>query len=164
MAETEPSRSEGETEIIQVEQSVEIKRPVEEVFDFVADFENWPDMHPSLRDGGESSGPVKEGETFLQTLDVPGQKVELLCEVVGYEPNEQLSLKYTWSNLRLDVSFLFEAADGHTTLTGKGEGRMSGFFRLLEPWVNEEINREVATNLDNLKKRLESRNSDDAGG
>jgi hypothetical protein len=38
---------------------------------------------------------MKVSDTFRQTLDIPGQRVELLCEVVGLEENERLSFEYT---------------------------------------------------------------------
>lgn len=125
----------------------------------MTDFGNWPDMRPVLQDGKLSSGvPMKKGETFHHTLDVPGQRVELRVEVTGYEPNESLSLKYEWESLHLDVNFSFGPAnepDG-TLLTGTGKGKMGGFSRLLEPFVSHEINREVASNFDNIKNHLES--------
>jgi hypothetical protein len=37
---------------------------------------------------------MKVGDTFQQTLDIPGQRVELLCEVVELEENERLSFEY----------------------------------------------------------------------
>lgn len=155
-------RCETEAEIIKVEQSVTIARPVEEVFSFVADFRNWPDMQPAPQASGTTSeGPMKKGERFLQIIELPGQRVDLVCEVIGYAPNESFSLQYTWEKLLLDVDFTFAPADepGVTKLTGRGEGRMGGLARLLEPLVNQEINREVAFNLDNVKSQLESGNS-----
>jgi hypothetical protein len=44
---------------------------------------------------------MKVGDTFRQTLDIPSQRVELLCEVVEVEENERLSFEYTWDQLFL---------------------------------------------------------------
>ena len=135
-----------------------IHRPVEEVFAFLGDIENWARLHPALRESDQTPrGPVEVGSAFRQTLEIPGQRIELLCEVTEYEPNERLSFEYAWDQLSLGVSFVFEPLDGSTRLTARGEGRMGGLSALLEPLVNGEINAQLKTNLDNLKRHLESR-------
>jgi hypothetical protein len=76
---------------------MEIHRPVGEVFAYLTHVENWALLQPALRESERetSRGPMKVSDTFQQTLDIPGQRVELLCEVVGLEENERLSFEYT---------------------------------------------------------------------
>jgi hypothetical protein len=58
-------------EIIEIEESVVIHRPVREVFAFLADIENWTKLQLALRESEKTSpGPVRVGDTFLQTLDL----------------------------------------------------------------------------------------------
>ena len=67
--------------------------PVKEVFRFLADIENWAKLQLALRAREKASpGPVKVGDTFLQTLEIPGQMIELLCRVTGLEKDERVSL------------------------------------------------------------------------
>ncbi len=98
-------------EIIETEQSVKISRPVGEVFAFLTHVENWMRLQPTLRESKRetSRGPLKVGGTFWQTLDIPGQRVELLCRVIEIEKNERISLEYSWDQLSLDVGFVFES-------------------------------------------------------
>jgi uncharacterized membrane protein len=88
---------ERRNEIIEIEHSMEIHRPVGEVFAYLTHVENWALLQPALRESERetSRGPMKVSDTFQQTLDIPGQRVELLCEVVGLEENERLSFEYT---------------------------------------------------------------------
>lgn len=99
---------------------------------------------------------MKVGDTFWQTLDIPGQRVELLCKVIEVEKNERISLEYSWDQLSLDVGFVFEPLDDSTRLIARGVGRMGGFLALFEPLLNGEIDAQLKTNLDNLKSHLES--------
>lgn len=137
---------------------MKIRRPVGEVFAFLAHVENWTRLQPALRESERetSRGPMQVGDTFWQTLDIPGQRVELLCKVIEVEKNERISLEYSWDQLSLDVGFVFEPLDDSTRLIARGVGRMGGFLALFEPLVNGEIDAQLKTNLDNLKSHLES--------
>lgn len=148
---------EGSGEILKVDQSVKIERCVEEVFAFMAVIENWAQVQPALGESEQetSRNPVKVGDTFRQTLEIPGQRIELLVKVTGCEPDESLSFEYTWGQLYLDVSFIFESLDVGTLLTTRGGGQLGGFLALFEPLMNGEINAQLRTNLEDLKSRLE---------
>jgi hypothetical protein len=137
---------------------VVIQRPLEEVFAFLADLENWSVWRPDLRESEQTSrGPLDVGTTFRQALDVGGQRMELFCEVTEYEKNRQLSLDYARDGLWFGLTFYFEPAEGGTRITGKGAGRMSGLSSLFEPLVDREVNQQIKTSLDDLKSLLESR-------
>ncbi len=134
-----------------------INRLLKEVFAFMTVIENWVQVQPSLQEGGREDPrqPVEVGDTFRQTLEIPGQRIELLGKVTGYAPDESLSFEYTWDQLYLDVSFIFESLDGGTLLTTRGSGHLGGFLALFETLVNGEINAQLKTNLEDLKSRLE---------
>jgi hypothetical protein len=99
------------------------------------------------------------GATFRQTLDIRGKRVELICEVTGYELNEELSFACDREDVSLALDFAFEPVDDGTRLTVRGEGRLSGLYGLFEPLVDREANEQVKTNLHNLKNFLEARSS-----
>ncbi len=77
---------------------MEIDRPVGEVFAFLTDIENWRLLQPGLweRERETSRNRMNVGDTFRQNLEVLGQWIELLCEVVELKENERLSFEYTW--------------------------------------------------------------------
>lgn len=138
---------------------MEIHRPVGEVFAFLTHIENWTRLQTALREseGATSRGPMRVSDTFWQVLDISGQRIELLCKVLEVEKDERISLEYSWDQLCLDVSFVFEPLDDSTRLIARGEGRMGGFLALFEPLVNGEIDAQLKANLDDLKSHLESR-------
>jgi hypothetical protein len=141
---------------------VEIQRPVGEVLAFLTYIENWALLQPALWESKReaSRGPMKVGDTFRQTLDISGQRVELLCEVVELEENEWLSFEYTWDQLFLWISLVVKPFADGTRLTATGEGRMGGFLALFEPLVENEVNAQLSTGLVNLKNLLVSRATD----
>lgn len=146
----------GDIGVVRVEQSVVISRPPEEVFAFLADFGNWPRWLPAFRDGGEHlNGPPGVGDSFRQVIEIRSQPVRLSGTVIGYEPNDRLSLRYAWKDLLFDVNFVLKPTDGGTRVTGTGGGRLDGFLALFEPLVEREANREVRANLENLRRVLE---------
>ena len=140
-----------------VEQSVVIHRPLEEVFAFLADFENWLRWQPAFRESEQtSSGSMDVGATFRQALDIQGRRINLLCEVTEHEPKERLSFACASEHASFIVDFVFEPVQDGMRLTGKGEGRMDGFFSLFEPVVEREVNKQMKSSLDDLKSLLES--------
>jgi len=143
--------------IIKVRQSVVVHRPRKEVFGFLADLESWSRWQPDLRESEQTSrGSMAVGTTFRQALDVSGQRMEVLCEVTEYEENEKLKFHYAREGLSLGFGFYLELVGDYTRITGKGEGRMSGFSGLFEPIVDREVNEHIKTSLKDLKSLLES--------
>ncbi len=147
-----------ENAIIHIEQSVTIQRPLKEVFTFLTDVENWGRLQSVSGETIEpaSRGPMKVGDTFRQTLEISGQRVELLCKVVELEENERLAFEYTWDQLFLWIGLVFEPFDGGTRLATGGEGRLGGFMALFEPLVANEVDAQLITKLDEIKNLLES--------
>src|SRR3712207_494833 len=95
------------------------------------------------------------GTTFRQTLEVGGKRIVLLCEVTGYEEDEEMSFDYAREGLSFWLGFYLEPVESGTRLTGKGEGRMTGFSSLFEPVVEREIDEQIRRSLDDLKVLLE---------
>jgi len=132
--------------------------PRKEVFGLLVDFESWSRWQPNLRQSEQGSrGSMDVYTTFRQVLDVSGQRMEVHCEVTEYEEDEKRSLHYVRDGLSFALDFYLEPVGDYTRITGKGEGRMSGFSGLFEPIVDSEVNEQVKISLKNLKSLLESR-------
>lgn len=118
-----------------------IRRPSEEVSAFVADLENWAWWQPDFSYEQDTRGSVEVGNAFRQGLEVKGQRIELLGEVIGYEKDQKLSFAYSRKAAAFVLGFVFVPLDeAGTRLTARGEGRMSGFFSPFETLVGREIN------------------------
>ncbi|HZD01979.1 MAG TPA: SRPBCC family protein [Actinomycetes bacterium] len=70
--------------------TVIIRRPVTDVFAFLADFENLPKWNYAIAETRKvSAGPVGVGTTYRQTRSVPSRSEEGF-EVTAFEPARQL--------------------------------------------------------------------------
>lgn len=149
---------------IEVEQSVVIHRPREELFALVAKLDNWGWLRLEPREDGETSlAGADVGTAFRSALEVKGQRVELLCEVTDYEPDERLAFACVREDAWFMVDLVFEPADGGTRLICKGEGNMRGFFNnLIEPLVAQEMNERVKAGLESMRGMLDPETSREA--
>jgi hypothetical protein len=72
--------------MVRIEGEIVIKRPVEEVFDFVADERNEPRYNPYMRRAELiSTGPIGLGTRFRAEMSRMGRATEMITEFTGYE-------------------------------------------------------------------------------
>jgi len=135
---------------------VTIRRPVEAVFDFVADGENCPQWRPGVLDIKRISGNGV-GTTYRQGVRGPmGRRIAADYRVTVLEPNRVLAFETIAGPVRPRGRYEFEPHNGSTRLTFSLETELSGLTRLLMgSMVSRTMASEVMT-LDNLKRILEA--------
>ncbi len=75
------------------ENTVMIRRPIEEVFAFLADFENIPKWNYAIVETRKvSEGAVEAGTIYQQVRSVPSRSEERF-EVTAYNPPRQLEIR-----------------------------------------------------------------------
>ncbi len=133
-----------------------IRRPVEAVFDFVADGENCPQWRPGVLDIKRISGNGV-GTTYRQGVRGPmGRRIAADYRVTVLEPNRVLAFETIAGPVRPRGRYEFEPHNGSTRLTFSLETELSGLTRLLMgSMVSRTMASEVMT-LDNLKRILEA--------
>jgi uncharacterized protein YndB with AHSA1/START domain len=136
---------------------VTIRRPPEEVFAFLADFQNAPRWNYAIEQTRKTSaGPTGVGATYRQTRTLPSRSEETFAVTVS-EPPTRLAIKGRIGPFRARVSYLLEPAAGGTRLTNDVELEpSSALLRLLGPLATRQVNAAVARNLGALKELLES--------
>jgi polyketide cyclase/dehydrase/lipid transport protein len=129
-----------------MQQSVDIARPLEEVFAFVANPANdarWGSQpaggHPSL------ARPAGGGNQVPLPRRFAGRQFELVREVPVHEPNRRQVVKTTSGPLRFGGVRTFEAISGGTRITLTGGGRAGGFFDLPDPLLLRVAQRSLRT-------------------
>lgn len=141
-----------------METSVTIRRPVEEVFDFVTNVANvmqWRSGIVELRQTSE--GPMGVGATMLFVTRVMGRQIKMTMEITEYEPNRKYSTKSISGPMPAQASYTFKSVNGGTRLTFVAEAQPSGFFKLVEPLVVRMQQRRYEAELGKLKELLEAR-------
>jgi hypothetical protein len=136
--------------------TVTIHRPVEEVFAFLADFENIPTWNYAIEDTGKASaGPVGVGTRYRQTRSVPARSIEEF-QVTVFQPASQLAIHGQIGPFRATISYKLEEVAGATTLVNTVELEpFQAKLRLLALVAVPRIKAAVAQNLGKLKLVLE---------
>jgi uncharacterized protein YndB with AHSA1/START domain len=150
--------------VIRVQESVEINRPVEEVFSYTSNPENfsqWAATVREVRQDAPGGGPLnsREGERFTAMQQALGRRFEAPFEVIDYEPN----LRYAHQSreghpVPVTMDFTYEPVSSEgTRFTPRIEAEPGGFFGLVGPVLERVIRRQMRTNLMTLKDLLEER-------
>ena len=144
---------------MRVEESIEIRRPLNEVFDYVANPENLPEWSSLAIEVKDAPEPLNEGDAFTTVGKFLGRRFETPFERASYEPNR----RYTDRAARGPVpdqewTYTFEeVSEGATRLTRAAEGEPGGFFKLADPLIERALKRQVRADLETLKDLLEAR-------
>jgi uncharacterized membrane protein len=150
--------------VIRVEQSVEINRPIEEVFSYTSKAENFPEWGATVvevRQEEEARGrdSLREGVRFTLVQQALGRRFEAPFEVTDYEPNRRYAHRGTEGH-PVPVTMIFTceplSSDG-ARFTPRIEVQPGGFFGLVGPVLERAIRRQMRTNLKTLKDLLEGR-------
>jgi uncharacterized protein YndB with AHSA1/START domain len=140
----------------QARHHVTIRRPVSEVFEFIADGENGPKWRPGILDIAHVSGSGA-GATFKQGVKGPGgRRIAADYRVTAYEPNSRLAFEAIAGPVRPTGEYVLEEADGGTRLTFALEAELGGIKKLLMGRaVQKTMDAEVEA-TERLKAVLES--------
>jgi len=140
-----------------IEASVTIKRPVEEVFDFVTNAANVTQWRSGISESSQTSeGPVGVGATMRGVARVMGRQLKMTSEVTEYEPNRKYSTKTTSGPIPVRMSYTFESVNGGTRVIFVGDAQLGGFLKLIEPLVVRQQQRQSEAAFANLKELLEA--------
>jgi len=144
--------------MINVEESIVINRPIEEVFGFVANFENHPKWESNFQKVKLlTSTPTGVGTIYQCELKLPGQTATLKFEITEYEVNKKIAFEAEAAGpAKPNGSFLFEPAAGGTKITLVPRPEFRGLFKLLEPMMAGYVRKQNQEHLIKLKQILEA--------
>ena len=137
------------------ENTVTIRRPIEDVFGFLADFENVPKWNYAIVETRKvSEGPVGVGTIYHQVRSVPSRSEERL-EVTVYNPPRYLEIRGQLGPFSSRLSYALNAVPEGTRVTNTVELELRGPGRLLGRVAVPRVRDAVAANLRKLKELLE---------
>ncbi len=136
------------------ENTVIIQRPVEEVFAFLADFQNVPKWNYAIVETTKTSpGPVGVGTTYHQTRSIPTRSDERF-QVTAFQPARRLEIQGQIGPFHARIGYLLEPTDSGTRLTNAVDLGGSGPLALVAPLATSRVKHAVAANLDTLARYL----------
>jgi ligand-binding SRPBCC domain-containing protein len=142
-----------------VEESVEINRPPEEVFDYVANRENLPEWSAPIQEVRKEtqSSLVEEGARFTSVATLLGRRFETPFEVSVHDPPRRHTDRSMGGPFPQEYTHIFEKVEGGgTRLTEVTDGEPGGFFRLAGPLLEMAGRRQFRADLETLKDLLEA--------
>jgi uncharacterized membrane protein len=141
---------------MQFTNTITIKRRPDEVFAFLAHFENLPLWNYAIAETWKiTDGPVAVGSRYRQTRTLPTRSEETFA-VTEFEPVHRLSLGGALGPFEGEIHYLLEPVGDATVLTNTMTLQPSGPLRLVAPLAAPRVKAAVAANLDTLKQILET--------
>ena len=143
--------------MIDIDHSVTIDRPLEEVWDFVSDPANNPQWQSGVTQSDQSpTGPVGVGTRVRIVRRIMGQRTEMVFETTEFKPYEKFAFKSLSGPLEVSGSLAVAATDAGTEVTYSGTGKAAGVLGLGETIIAGLVNRQISDDLKALKALLES--------
>ena len=144
---------------MRLEESVEINRPLEEVFKYVADVGNYPDwMAHVLEVRQDTPGPPQQGDRFVVAIKSVGRRFETPYERTSHEADRRYTDRAVGGpipNQRWHSAF--QEVPGGTRFTRAVEVESGGLLKLLEPLQKRAAERQLTKDLQTLKHVVEAR-------
>src|ERR1035437_511941 len=115
-----------------IEGEIFINRPVEAVFDYVADRSNEPQYNPRMvRADKITAGPVGRRTQLRAAAASMRRTAEILIECTVYDRPTLLASTTTMQQADISYTLTFEPAAAGTRMRWSGQGRAQGGFQLL---------------------------------
>ena len=142
--------------MVRIEGEILIRRPVDEVFDFVADERNEPRFNPSLRAVEQiSPGPIGAGTRFRAETSSMGRTVDLEIEFTEYERPKRLASTTRMSAMDVRGTLTFDPVPEGTLMRWFWELEPHGVFKLATPLLPRMGRRQEQAIWAGLKRLLE---------
>ncbi len=137
--------------------SVEIDRPLEDVWSFVCEVGNNPVWQGPIIEVRRGAGQeLAVGTRIEEVAHFLGKRFEITLEVTEHELLKRSAVRTAAGPVRLDGTYRFESSGDGTRFTTEGEVEAQGFFRLAEPVFARVAGREWSTSCETLKELLEA--------
>jgi Polyketide cyclase / dehydrase and lipid transport len=137
-----------------------INRPVDEVFDFVADERNEPRYNPRIcRAEKLSPGPIGRGTQFRAEAVTLGRTVGMTSEYTAYERPRRLAASIHMAAADILGTLRFDPVPSGTRMSWSWEIGLRGLYKLLTPIIVGAGRRQEQANWAGLKRFLEGQGS-----
>jgi uncharacterized membrane protein len=138
----------------QATHSVIIDRPIEQVFEFLADAENDPTWREGVVSISKMSGSGV-GTVYDQRVKGPGGRpIVADIEIIAFEPPTSIDFRGIAGPVRPSGSFRLESQGSQTKVTLHLETELKGLKRMMSSAVQKSMTSETVA-LDRLKIHLE---------
>jgi Polyketide cyclase / dehydrase and lipid transport len=152
-----PQRLKEVVSVSRITGEILIDRPIDAVFDFVADERNEPLYNSTLLHSDKvTDGPVGVGTRFHASHKSAGRAVEMDVEITAYDRPRQMASRTTMSWSEIEGELAFESVGNTTRMRWAWDVRPKGMANLLRPLIGAIGRRSERACWEGLKHYLES--------
>lgn len=141
-----------------IERSIEINAPVEKVFQYAADWKNWPEFFEGVFDFKPTTEIERgDGSRFAYKARVLGMKVSVETEIQEFAENEGWT-GVSISGVKVKTRWIFVKVNGKTKFTYGQSGSLPIpiLGNILDRlFVKPAWERIIENSLQNLRERME---------
>ena len=142
--------------MIRIEGEITIDRPVDEVFDVVADERNEPRYNPRiLRVDKLTPGPIDHGTRFQAQTTTMGRAAGITIQYTAYQRPRRLASSIHMAAADIKGTLTFDPVADGTRMGWSWELRLRGWYRLLAPAIARSGRRQEEATWAALKQFLE---------
>ncbi len=140
-----------------IEGEITIGRPIDEVFDFVADERNEPSYNPRMTSADKTSpGPVGVGTRYRARSVARGRPVEMTIETTEYDRPRRLASSTSLAMMNVRGALTFDPVRGGTLMRWSWDLEPHGLLKLMTPLIVLQGRRQEKEVWTGLKHLLES--------
>jgi uncharacterized membrane protein len=142
--------------MIEVASSVEVGRPAEEAFAFVADAENNPRWQRGMRScKWITDPPIRVGSAYEQEARFLGRTITSTFEVTDLQPGRSITIATIRSTFPIEVTRTADPIDDHRAhVRALVRGDPSGIFGVAAPLLRRLVQRSVRADYGRLQRLL----------
>ena len=145
--------------MIAFQTSIEIERPIEEVFAYVSDPGNFPSWNSAVRDvrpisGGGANGT---GSTYAMKRELPTGDATNQLEIIAHEQPHDFGVRTTAGPTPFLYRYHFASENGKTILRLDAQVELEGIATFMPQLARLAVKHGVDDNLTTLRLLLEER-------
>jgi len=118
-----------------VERTFTVSRPIEDVFDYLSDFENTNEWDPGTIETRRTGGDGGLGTTYDNRSTFAGRETELTYETVGFDRPTFFSARGTNKTATATDSMTFTRDGDRTQIRYRADFQFRGAVRFVAPLV-----------------------------
>jgi uncharacterized membrane protein len=142
--------------ILEVHASIDVDRPSDVVFDFIADMANNPSWQRGMQEcRWTSEPPLRLGSTYDQEAKFLGKAIVSSFEVIEFEKGQRIRIRTTGGSMPIDVTREVVPRGAGSQVKAIVRGDSSGLFRLAAPFMKLLVGSNVRADYRRLKELLE---------
>lgn len=140
-----------------VEVVVTIARPPEDVFAYIANFENNPIWQNGIQEAIITSDePFGTGSTYTQVSRFLGRRIESNFVVTEYEAGRKIAFETVSGSFPIQIERGVAPAENGAKVHAIIRGDASGFYRIIGPLLDFMVRQSIKADYARLKKILET--------